>query len=123
MSKLLLSIRDLHMHYITEDETVKAVNGVSFDLHEGESIGLVGETGAGKTSTAMSIMQLIPNPPGMIVGGEILLRGENLVFNTEKRNQQIRGNIISMIFQDPMTALNPIMTVKEQLKVHRHPNH
>ena len=115
MSKLLLSVKDLHMHYITDDEVIRAVNGVSFDLYEGESLGLVGETGAGKTSTALSIMQLIPNPPGIIVGGEILFRDENLVFNTEKRNQQIRGNMISMIFQDPMTALNPIMTVGDQL--------
>ena len=113
--ELLLSVRDLHMHYITDDETVRAVNGVNFDLNKGESVGLVGETGAGKTSTALSIMQLIPNPPGIVVGGEILFRGENLIFNTEKRNQQIRGNMISMIFQDPMTALNPIMTVGDQL--------
>jgi len=115
MSEVLLSVKDLHMHYITEDETIKAVNGVSFDIHKGESIGLVGETGAGKTSTALSIMQLIPDPPGIIVGGEVNFRGENLVFNTEKRNRQIRGNSISMIFQDPMTALNPIMTVGDQL--------
>ena len=115
MAEVLLSVKDLHMHYITEDETVRAVNGISFDLHEAESLGLVGETGAGKTSTALSIMQLIPDPPGIIVGGEVNFRGENLVFNSEKRNRQIRGNSISMIFQDPMTALNPILTVGDQL--------
>ena len=115
MSEVLLSVKDLHMHYITEDETVRAINGVSFDIHEGESLGLVGETGAGKTSTALSIMQLIPDPPGIIVGGEVNFRGENLVFNSEKRMRQIRGNRISMIFQDPMTSLNPIMTVGDQL--------
>ena len=115
MSEVLLSVKDLHMHYITEEETIRAVNGISFELREGESMGLVGETGAGKTSTALSIMQLIPDPPGIIVGGEILFRNENLVFNTERRNREIRGNMISMIFQDPMTALNPIMTVGDQL--------
>jgi len=115
MEDVLLKVKDLRMHYITEDETVKAINGISFDIKVGESMGLVGETGAGKTSTAFSIMQLIPSPPGIIVGGEILFRGENLIFNTEKRNQRIRGNSISMIFQDPMTALNPIMTVGDQL--------
>jgi len=115
MSEILLSVKDLHMHYITEEETIKAVNGLSFDLREGESLGLVGETGAGKTSTALCIMQLVPNPPGIIVGGEVRFRGENLIFNSERRNRQIRGNRISMIFQDPMTALNPIMTVGDQL--------
>ena len=115
MSEVLLSVKDLHMHYITEGETIRAINGISFELREGESMGLVGETGAGKTSTALSIMQLIPDPPGIIVGGEVLFRGENLVFNTEQQNREIRGNMISMIFQDPMTALNPIMTVGDQL--------
>ena len=115
MAEVLLSVKNLHMHYITEIETIRAVNGISFDLHKGESLGLVGETGAGKTSTALSIMQLVPDPPGIIVDGEVNFRGENLVFNSEKRNRQIRGNSISMIFQDPMTALNPILTVGDQL--------
>ena len=84
-------------------------------MNRGESLGLVGETGAGKTTTALSIMQLVPDPPGLITEGEIIFEGKNLIFNTEKENQKIRGNGISMIFQDPMTALNPIMTVGNQL--------
>lgn len=78
-------------------------------------MGLVGETGAGKTTTALSIMQLVPYPPGVITDGEIIFQGKNLIYNTDKENQQMRGNGISMIFQDPMTSLNPIMTIGEQL--------
>ena len=111
----LLSIRNLHVHYLTGDGTVKAVNGIDLDIGPGESVGLVGETGAGKTTACRAIMQLIPDPPGLIAEGEILFKGENLVHNREKRNQEIRGNGISMIFQDPMTALNPIMTIGDQL--------
>lgn len=111
----ILEVKNLHVHFITENEIVKAVNGVSFSLKKGESIGLVGETGAGKTTTALSIMQLVPDPPGVIVDGEILFKGRNLIYNTDKENQEMRGNGISMIFQDPMTALNPIMTVGDQL--------
>lgn len=114
-NKNILEIRNLHVHYITEDETVRAVNGVNLTLKQGESLGLVGETGAGKTTTALSIMQLIPYPPGVITEGEIIFQGKNLIYNTDKENQQMRGNGISMIFQDPMTSLNPIMTIGEQL--------
>lgn len=115
MEKRVLEIKDLHVHYITDDETVRAVNGISLTLNEGESLGLVGETGAGKTTTALAIMQLIPYPPGIITQGEIIFQGKNIVYNTDKENQQMRGNGISMIFQDPMTSLNPIMTIGEQL--------
>lgn len=111
----ILEIKNLHVHYVTEDEVVKAVNGVSLEIKKGDSLGLVGETGAGKTTTALSIIQLIPDPPGMIVDGEINFNGKNLLFNTEKENKQLRGNGISMIFQDSMTALNPIMRVGDQL--------
>ncbi len=111
----ILEIKNLHVHFITEDETVKAVNGVNLSLQQGESLGLVGETGAGKTTTALSIMQLVPYPPGIITDGEILFEGKNLIYNTDKENQQMRGYGISMIFQDPMTSLNPIMTIGEQL--------
>lgn len=114
--KNILEIKNLHVHYITEDETVKAVNGVNLILKQGESLGLVGETGAGKSTTALSIMQLVPYPPGVIVDGEILFHGKNLLYNTDKENQQMRGNGISMIFQDPMTSLNPIMTIGEDRK-------
>ena len=111
----ILEVKNLHVHYVTDDEEVKAVNGISFSLNRGESLGLVGETGAGKTTTALSIMQLIPDPPGIITEGEILFEVKNLIYNTDAENQKIRGNGISMIFQDPMTALNPIMTVGDQL--------
>jgi len=111
----LLDIKNLHVHYITEEEEVKAVNGIDLVINKGESVGLVGETGAGKTTTCLSIMQLIPDPPGVIDDGEIWFKGNNMIYNTEKQNQEIRGNGISMIFQDPMTALNPIMTIGAQL--------
>lgn len=111
----ILDIKNLHVHYITEDDTYRAVNGISLSLNKGESLGLVGETGAGKTTTALAIMQLVPYPPGVITEGEIIFQGKDLIFNTEKENQQMRGNGISMIFQDPMTSLNPIMTIGDQL--------
>ncbi len=111
----LLEIRGLHVHYVTDTDDVQAVNGVDLTLKRGEVLGLVGETGAGKTTVALSIMQLIPDPPGIILGGEILFKGKNLIYNSDKENQEMRGNGISMIFQDPMTALNPIMTVGQQL--------
>ena len=113
--ELILQVKDLHVHYITDEEDVRAVNGISFDLYKGDCIGLVGETGAGKTTTARAIMQLVQSPPGVITNGEIIFRGKNLIFNTERENEKIRGNGISMIFQDPMTALNPTMTVGAQL--------
>lgn len=114
--KELLSIRDLSIHYITKDMgTCQAVNGVSFNIYEGETIGLVGETGAGKTTIALSILGLIPSPPGKIINGEIIYQGEELLKKSNKEMQKIRGKEISMIFQDPMTTLNPIDTVGDQI--------
>ena len=112
---VVLDVKNLHVHYVTHDATAKAVNGIDFQVKEGEALGLVGETGAGKTTTALSIMQLIPDPPGIIVDGEIYFEGKNVILNTDKENQAMRGNGVAMIFQDPMTALNPVMTVGEQL--------
>lgn len=112
----VISIKNLHVHYVTEDEIYRAVNGLNLEILKGEVVGLVGETGAGKTTTALSIMQLVPDPPGIIVDGEIYYDGKNIIRNTEKENRIVRGNGISMIFQDPMTALNPIMTIGEQLE-------
>lgn len=112
---IILSVRNLHVHYETDDADVSAVNGVSFELERGGTLGLVGETGAGKTTTALAILQLVPDPPGVIKEGEIIFNGKNLILNTEKENQAIRGNEITMIFQDPMTAMNPTMTVGQQL--------
>lgn len=115
MSKNIIEVKDLRVEYSSGKDIVRAVNGVNFSLEEGESLGLVGETGAGKTTTALAIMQLIPNPPGKIVGGEIIYKGENLINKTEAEKRKIRGHEISMIFQDPMTALNPMLTVGDQI--------
>lgn len=105
MSEKLLDIKDLAVHYASGKDTVKAVNGISFSLEKGESLGLVGETGAGKTTTALAIMGLVPNPPGKVVNGEILFEGEDLLQTSQADMRKIRGAKISMIFQDPMTAL------------------
>lgn len=115
MKEKLLEVKNLCVNYVTEDRKVKAVSGVSFSLEKGESMGLVGETGAGKTTTALSIMQLVPYPPGIITDGEIYFKGRNIIENSEKENEKIRGNGISMIFQDPMTALNPTMPIGKQM--------
>lgn len=115
MSEYLLDIRDLTVFFQMHDSTVKAVNRVSLRLNRGETLGLVGETGAGKTTTALSILRLIQSPPGKIISGEIFFNGENLLAYDEAYMRKIRGNKISMIFQDPMTALNPIMTVQDQI--------
>lgn len=111
----LLKIEDLSIHYLTERGAVKAVNGISFELGERETIGLVGETGAGKTTTALGVMRLIQTPPGKIMSGKILFKGQNLLELSEKDMQKVRGNAISMIFQDPMSALNPVLTVGDQI--------
>lgn len=110
-----LSIKDLTIEYRTDSGVVQAVNHLSFDLNRGETIGLVGETGAGKTTTALGIMGLIPHPPGKIISGSIELNGKNMLKMPEAEMRKIRGNKISMIFQDPMTALNPIDTVGYQI--------
>ncbi|GFN36261.1 ABC transporter ATP-binding protein [Tepidimicrobium xylanilyticum] len=112
----LLEIKNLSIEYVTDERTNKAVNNLNLKIREGETLGFVGETGAGKTTTALGIMRLVPNPPGRIVSGEIYFEGENLLEKTEKEMREIRGNKISMIFQDPMTSLNPIMTVGEQIE-------
>lgn len=121
----LLSIQDLSVHYITKDMgTCQAVNHVSLTIHEGETIGLVGETGAGKTTIALSILGLLQSPPGKVINGEILYKGEDLLKKNQKAMQKIRGKEISMIFQDPMTTLNPIDTVGDQIaeviELHNH---
>lgn len=111
----LLEVKNLFVEYKTSTRLVKAVNGLSFSLKPGETLGLVGETGAGKSTTARAIMGLVPNPPGRIVAGEIWLRDQNLCTITQKEYRKIRGNDIAMIFQDPMTSLNPLMTVGDQI--------
>lgn len=115
MKEKLLNIKNLSINYITEDEKVLAVNDLEIELNEGETLGLVGETGAGKTTTALGIMRLVPNPPGKIMSGEIEFQGRDILKLSEEEMRGIRGSQISMIFQDPMTSLNPVLTVGEQI--------
>ena len=111
----VLEIKDLVIEYKTMDGTVHAVNNISLDLGEGETLGLVGETGAGKTTTALGVLRLIPDPPGIIKQGQILLNGRDVMQMSQEELRAMRGDEISMIFQDPMTALNPVLTVGEQI--------
>ena len=113
--KPLLQVRDLEVEFKTYAGVVKAVRGVSFDLAPGEVLAIVGESGCGKSVTAQAIMRLIPHPPGKITGGSILLEDQQILTKTEREMQRIRGNIVSMIFQDPMTSLNPVLNVRTQL--------
>ena len=112
---LILDIKDLVIHYETDDGTVEAVNGLDIQLEYGKTLGLVGETGSGKTTTALSILRLVPDPPGVIKNGSITLDGKDLLNLPQKDLESIRGNLVSMIFQDPMTSLNPVLTVGEQI--------
>ena len=111
----ILSVRDLHTWFDEDDRIVRAVDGVSFDVRQGETLGIVGESGSGKSVTSLSIMRLIPSPPGRIVSGEILFNGQNLLSASAREVRAIRGKRIAMIFQDPMTSLNPFMRISAQL--------
>ncbi len=115
MSEHLLEIKDLTVKFHTMDADMSAVNGISLTIDKGETLGLVGETGAGKTTTALSILNLIQSPPGKIEAGEIWFEGKNILEMSEEELHAIRGSAISMIFQDPMTALNPIFRVEDQI--------
>ncbi len=110
---MLLSVKDLKVHFFTAGRTVRALDGVSFEIEEGKTFGLVGETGCGKSVTALSVLRLIPFPPGKIMGGEIHFRGKNLLSLSEEEIRSIRGKEISMIFQEPMTSLNPVFRIGE----------
>lgn len=112
----LLSIENLKIQYKTEDGIAKAVNGVTLEIEKGKTLGLVGETGAGKTTTALGVLRLIANPPGEILEGKVLYNNEDLLAISEHDMRNIRGHKISMIFQDPMTSLNPVMTVGQQIQ-------
>ncbi len=112
----LLTIEDLHIRYVTDDGTANAVNGVSLNIKKGKTLGLVGETGAGKTTTALGILRLVPDPPGEILKGKVTYNGVDLLSASEADMRKIRGSKISMIFQDPMTSLNPVITVGEQIQ-------
>lgn len=113
--ELLLQVKDLRTHFYTEAGVVKAVDGVNLEINKGETLGVVGESGSGKSITAMSIMRLIPIPPGKIISGEVIFNGKDLMKESETEMMKIRGNDIAMIFQDPMTSLNPVLTVGEQI--------
>ena len=111
----LLKVTDLSVQYSSNKSIIRAVNGVSFGLNSGCSLALVGETGAGKTTIAKSILRILPNPQGKIVGGSIELEGHEVLALREAEMRKIRGNKVSMVFQDPMTSLNPVMRVGEQI--------
>lgn len=113
--KELLSIKNLQTHFFTHEGTVRAVSGVNLTIAKGETLGVVGESGCGKSVTALSIMRLIPDPPGKIVGGEILFEGQNLFELSERAMRDIRGRKISMIFQEPMTSLDPVFTIGHEI--------
>jgi len=115
MDGQLLEVRDLRTYFETEDGTVKAVDGISFALKRGETLGIVGESGSGKSVTNLSIIRLIPNPPGKIVSGEVVFNGQDLLLLSTEQVRKIRGRRIAMIFQDPMTSLNPFMKISRQL--------
>jgi len=111
----LLQVRDLKTYFFTDDGVVKAVDGVSWDVEEGETMGLVGESGCGKSVSALSLLRLISTPPGKIVGGEVLFEGEDLLKLDEEDIRRVRGNKIAMVFQEPMTSLNPVLTIGRQM--------
>lgn len=111
----VLEIENLEVCFASRDGIVRAVDGVSYSLHAGETLGVVGESGCGKSVTAMSVLRLLPSPPAVVAGGEIRYRGTNLLAVDEQRMRSIRGNEISMIFQDPMTSLNPVLTIGDQI--------
>jgi ABC-type dipeptide/oligopeptide/nickel transport system ATPase component len=112
---VLLEIKDLSTSFFTSDGEVKVVDGVTFNIENGKTMGLVGESGCGKSVTALSVMQLLSKGIGRVVGGEVIYQGENLATFSEERMREIRGNEISMIFQEPMTSLNPVFTIGEQI--------
>ena len=116
MKDKILEIKDLYVDYITDDGIVHAVNGLNLELMKGQTFGIVGETGAGKTSTALSVMKLLPEQVGRITQGSIFLDYKNITNMSEIEMRKVRGNIVSMIFQDPMTSLNPVLTVGEQIE-------
>jgi oligopeptide transport system ATP-binding protein len=111
----LLDVRNLETQFRTQDGVVKAVNNVSFYVNRSETLGIVGESGSGKSVTSLSLMRLIPSPPGRITGGEVWFDGQDLLKLSEDKMRELRGNRIAMIFQDPMTSLNPVLTIGQQI--------
>ena len=123
IGEVVLEVRDLRTYFVTRWGVVKAVDGVSFNLRKGETLGIVGESGSGKSVTTLSIMRLVPSPPGHIVGGQVLLEGDDILQLSEGEMEQVRGSRIGMVLQDPMTALNPVFDIEDQvgeaLKIHK----
>lgn len=115
MGERLLEVKDLRTYFYTEDGVVPAVDGISFSLEKGKTLGIVGESGCGKSVTSLTVMRLVASPPGKIVSGEIIFEGKDLLKLTEKDMRKVRGNEISMIFQEPMTSLNPVFTIGDQI--------
>ena len=113
--KAVLQVKDLQTTFFTDSGEIPAVDHIDFHVKEGEILGIVGESGCGKSVTSLSIMGLVPKPPGKIVGGEILFEGKDLLKMTERQMRHIRGNDIAMIFQEPMTSLNPLFTIGNQM--------
>jgi len=115
MEEVILQVKDLKTYFLVDEGVVKAVDGVSFELRKGETLGIVGESGSGKSVTNLSIINMIPSPPGKIAGGQVLFHGKDLLAMPASEIRQIRGNKISMIFQDPMTSLNPFLRISTQM--------
>src|SRR5215510_3289737 len=111
----LLEVRNLRTHFFTQEGVVKAVDGISYTLEEGETLGLVGESGCGKSVSALSIMRLVPDPPGKTVGGEVIFAGQDLLKLPDSHMRRVRGKQIAMVFQEPMTSLNPVLSIARQL--------
>lgn len=115
MSRYLLEVKNLKTYFYTKGKLIKAVDGIDFNIKEGETLGIVGESGSGKSVASLSLLKLIPSPPGKIVEGEVYFKGQNLLEKSEKEMRKIRGKDISMIFQEPVSCLNPVMTVGKQI--------
>src|SRR3954467_7053855 len=111
----LLEVKDLHTEFRTGAGTVRAVDGISYTVDPGETVAIVGESGSGKSVGALSLLRLIPNPPGKIIGGQAIFNGRDLLQLTEEEMRQIRGSDIGMVFQEPMTSLNPVLTIGRQI--------
>lgn len=116
MNNILLSVQDLKVYFSGNERIARALDGISYDVRKGETICLVGESGCGKTVSALTILRIIPQPPGEVMGGKILFNGQDLLELSEEDMQKIRGNRIAMVFQEPMTSLNPVFTIGDQIK-------
>ena len=115
MNQSLLLVKNLSTHFRTENGLVRAVDGVSWQVNPAQTLGIVGESGCGKSVSALSVMRLVPSPPGKIVAGQVLFKGQDLLELPQRQMREIRGNEIAMIFQEPMTSLNPVFTVGNQI--------